>query len=206
MTNRKIEEIKQIVLNIYMALEIKDFPVDLHYLLESYGIQVYTYSECGRDICLKYSKDSFSFGSKIFYDETLYSKRIRFSIAHELGHIMLNHTRLAENKRIEEKEADRFAASLLVPLVAVSRLDYKTLELLIDYFDISKKAANIAFAEYKHTYKGYRFMSYCDKKLFDYLYNDTYNLSENSSCVYSDHMMEVAFQSAENNWLYGDDY
>lgn len=208
MTYERLEEIKQIILNIYTTLKISDFPIDLNYILDSYGIHVYTYSFSGRELCLKYSEDSFSFGSKIFYDETMYYKRIRFSIAHELGHIMLNHTRLEENKSFEEEEADRFAASLIVPLVAVSRFNYITLESLMDHFNISRRAANIAYGEYKHNYRGYNSFSECDKKLYDYLFNDTYGQPRRyvNKSGYNKYMLDSSFLAAENNWLYGDDY
>lgn len=202
MTDERLEEIKQIVLNIYKTLDITDFPIDLNHIIDSYGIQLYEYSTCGRELCLKYSEDSFSFGSKIFYDERMYSKRIRFSIAHEIGHIMLNHTRLEENKRIEEEEADRFAACLLIPIVAVARIDYISVEILMQHFDISKQAANIAYYEYTHRYRGYHNLGKSDKELFNHLFDDTYVKNQYSYKHISKTESED-FIAAENNWLYG---
>lgn len=53
-------------------------------------------------------------GYFICYDETLSLERQRFTIAHEIGHIVLNHYHYpVENK---EQEASMFAARILMPI------------------------------------------------------------------------------------------
>ncbi len=57
----------------------------------------------------------------ILYDDTVENRhRIFWTIAHELGHVYLRHT--ADGRR-EQREADRFAASLLMPEAVVRFLD-----------------------------------------------------------------------------------
>lgn len=59
--------------------------------------------------------------SLIFYDDKISSKERRnWTIAHELGHIYLSHS--SDGKR-EQKEANQFAASLLMPEEVVAFLD-----------------------------------------------------------------------------------
>ena len=57
----------------------------------------------------------------IFYDERVKSReRINWTIAHELGHIILGHT---DSSEANEHQADMFAASLLIPEAVVRFLD-----------------------------------------------------------------------------------
>lgn len=60
-------------------------------------------------------------GSTIGYNDTQHVHRNRFTVAHEIGHLLFNHTCSGsgvtfEDSRIHEKEAHEFAAELLMPL------------------------------------------------------------------------------------------
>ena len=52
----------------------------------------------------------------ILYDETLPSHRRNFTIAHEIGHLVLGHTTPSPEA---EREADAFAAAFLAPNVLI---------------------------------------------------------------------------------------
>jgi hypothetical protein len=82
--------------------------------------------------------------------------RARFTLAHEFGHIILNHTRIRHRNisdrkierivtqtRIDEAEANRFAGALLIPrhLVDASKA-ISAEELAID-FQVSESAARV---------------------------------------------------------------
>ena len=57
----------------------------------------------------------------IFYDDRTQSReRINWTIAHELGHIILSHK---ENSDENQRQADEFAASLLIPEAVLRFLD-----------------------------------------------------------------------------------
>ena len=56
----------------------------------------------------------------ILYRDRLKPERRNFTIAHELGHILLSH---AENSPSSEREADRFAEALLIPTAVVHLLE-----------------------------------------------------------------------------------
>ncbi len=79
----------------------------------------------------------------IFYDERVKSReRINWTIAHELGHIILRHTDSSESN---EHQADDFAASLLIPEAVVRFLDCQkgspiTPEEMTKYFSASLTA------------------------------------------------------------------
>lgn len=60
----------------------------------------------------------------ILYDDRIENKRrLSFTLAHELGHVLLGHT--GEDERREEQEANAFAASLLSPAIVYHYLTYR---------------------------------------------------------------------------------
>lgn len=78
----------------------------------------------------EYSKDGFTYGDDnknvIFINKDQYITRKRFTLAHELGHIALNHKLELDNipDNVRETEANTFASLLLCPPFIV----LKTLE------------------------------------------------------------------------------
>jgi Zn-dependent peptidase ImmA (M78 family) len=82
----------------------------------------------------------------VLYDEQVENERRRaFTLAHEVGHILLSHGG-GEQAAIEEREANAFAAALLAPEVAVRYLAHRdgcaiTEEWLCGAFFLSKEAA-----------------------------------------------------------------
>lgn len=91
---------------------------------------------------------------------TMKSNRYRWNIAHELGHVVLQHHKISDKTRLFrnqlskqeykefEDEADCFASYLLVPHVALYLLRIKGEQELKDYCKISKAAARIRTEEY----------------------------------------------------------
>ena len=82
----------------------------------------------------------------VLYDERVESPRRRaFTLAHEIGHILLAHEG-GEHAATEEREANAFAASLLAPAVAVRYLAHRrgcpiSTELIAGSFFLSREAA-----------------------------------------------------------------
>lgn len=83
--------------------------------------------------------------------------RTRFSVAHELGHIMLHVAELAElevrvdaehNERVED-EANKFAGRLLIPDAALKRLQDPRPEDLATRFHVTLVAANARLREWR---------------------------------------------------------
>ena len=94
---------------------IKAPPVNLGIICDRLGIEVYTMP------CDAFGAMFLLRGDKKFLlaNEKLPQGRFRFSIAHELGHILLNHEPLKHiyerRKPSVERQADSFAAELLLP-------------------------------------------------------------------------------------------
>lgn len=104
-----------------------------------------------------------TFGQKkviILYNSNVDEKmieRIRFTLAHELGHFILNHPFITDNavlarKGITEKEhkhfeieADNFAKELLAPSFVVHALKDFSVENISESFEISKSSSKISY-------------------------------------------------------------
>ena len=66
---------------------------------------------------------------------------IRFTLAHEIGHIVLNHT---EDNEVANKEANCFARNLLCPIPVQRMLDLREPLELCDVFDVGERMADIS--------------------------------------------------------------
>lgn len=87
----------------------------------------------------------------IFYDSTLPVGRQRFTVAHEIGHLILGHVgpgmATVENReptgseRAEERQANQFAARLLAPACVLHELGAVTADAIQDACGISRQAA-----------------------------------------------------------------
>ncbi len=107
---------------IRKALNLKDLPVkDINTLLESNGIIVV---ELDTDICLF---DGVSFitdnGYKVIVvNKSMSNDRKRFTLAHELGHLIMHSSEefLFPDHRDKEDEANRFASEFLMPSTVIA--------------------------------------------------------------------------------------
>ena len=98
--NKRYEEIKKIVVELFTELNLYDVPIDCFKICEMLGIVVIKYSDVKeekRKACKEFSKDGFCMEIEkndqsvfyIYYDDSMYDRRIRFTIMHEIGHIDL---------------------------------------------------------------------------------------------------------------------
>lgn len=87
----------------------------------------------------------------IFFDSSLPSGRQRFTVAHEIGHLLLGHVgpgmATVENReptgseREEERQANQFAARLLAPACVLHEIGALTPEAIQQVCGISRQAA-----------------------------------------------------------------
>ncbi len=97
--------------------------LNLNRLCRGEGVHVFTYSQAEKilkklhiDRFMK-ENDGFTFAKMIFFDNTQTLERQRYTIAHELGHILIGHITGAPSDYADaELEADAFAFNLLSPL------------------------------------------------------------------------------------------
>jgi Zn-dependent peptidase ImmA (M78 family) len=84
----------------------------------------------------------------IGYNPSFHQHRQRFTVAHEIGHMLLGHTSVTSqfnltSKKIEELEANQFAAELLMPL-PIFKIDFalnkRNVRALADLYNVSLEA------------------------------------------------------------------
>lgn len=163
---KRYTEIRDADWQLLLDLQIKELPVKISEILTALGIKVYTYkgnysnlASFGLEDMTK-SCDAFTLRLNgkyiIFYDESKLPARIRFTLAHELGHIILGsgftktktgmlitarNSEPAENDSPEETEANMFAARLLAPSCVLHELKLFTVEEIMKCCNITQSAA-----------------------------------------------------------------
>lgn len=136
------------ILNVYKKCGIHDFPFPCIPIFQYYGYSVKTYIEAASSTqqlrtLHSFSTDAFTdYNSKtVFYNDSIGNKRIRFSLMHELGHIILG----SDN----DFDADTFSGGILAPRSIVYAMKIKTAEDISKQFGISITAANRVAGEMK---------------------------------------------------------
>ncbi len=134
-------------------------PVDVKAIAEKLGIEVEP-GDAEMDISGEVCSEQENGGYVIRYNPRDHEVRRRFTIAHEIGHVVLGH--LSDRDRClrdprehytidnfdpVERDANRFAAALLMPAdavrAAVLRMEKPTISNLAEVFKVSKLAMEI---------------------------------------------------------------
>lgn len=163
-------EVTNIAYNFLSSLNKYELPVDIIEILSSFSnVLVFSYSEWAKRNNMTFSEVTefaksedgcTSFDPKtgrfiVLYNNLIRnSGRIRFTLAHEMGHIILNHfdskssvTTICRNNFdfIEdvraEREADMFAAEFLIPSCFVRYLPDEDIQYLSHTFAVSETTA-----------------------------------------------------------------
>nr|DAI01671.1 MAG TPA: IrrE protein [Caudoviricetes sp.] len=166
MSSPDYKKVHKTVKSVLREYNITSFPIDPKEILRKSGVRCLSYSEIKQfpefedrvatllefdvdAVCIKVDKRYL-----VLYNDTVaYEDRIRFTLAHELGHIKLGHLDDKPNgwlKRYKtvyskdpiEKESDAFAAELLAPTVLayLTNLDVYDVQ---NIFHVSFSCANI---------------------------------------------------------------
>ena len=147
-----LEQIKIIekTLEVFKKCDVKTFPIDCIKIITGLGIPLYKYSDLPEkkiNKCLQVSNDAFTLQGVIIYNDKFpHKERQRFSLMHEVGHIVLNHKGESSDN---EKEADLFASNILAPRSIIWYLHLDSVKNICETFDVSCMAANRILADYK---------------------------------------------------------
>lgn len=143
---------------ILIDCEVKELPVKIVKLCRSLGIQVKYYeSTDGNDgYCKMYPNKPF-----IFVNKTCSKERQRFTVAHELGHIILGHVgkyslvnrEPSANDNPIESEANVFASRLLAPACVLHEIGVKNPRQISELCGISLQSAEIRFGRFQELEK-----------------------------------------------------
>lgn len=143
--SNRYEEIAKTSFELFVDYGIVKFPIDVFLLAKKMGIIVYKYSEFNSDdrlVIMNGSDDGLHWRYDnqfyIAYNDLRINTRIRFTIAHEIGHIVLGHTETTDEN---ESEADFFARNLLVPPCVLLEKKIDTEEDIMLTFNVSLSVA-----------------------------------------------------------------
>lgn len=175
LTYNRYEEIKSIVVDTLKMGNIANVPICCFQLVQALEIDCIPYSSLSpkqQSVCLEFSDEGFTLDDTIYYNDTQIDTRIRFTIMHEIGHIVLGHT---EEDELSESEANFFAKYILVPPVLVYAIDtagnvsedeirhifnvsHPVAEYAVDYYNKWTSHINFGLAEvdiaiYNHFYR-----------------------------------------------------
>lgn len=167
----KYKESRNLSWEILISQNVHALPVKISEICTSYGINIYSYSQNAKLINklkadkLKIGNDGFTTavgGGKpiIFFDDSKSPERSRFTIAHELGHILLEHVGRynlinrepsSEDNPIEQA-ANVFASRLLAPACVLWGLNVHTPEEIMGYCNLTYTAATFRAERMKQLY------------------------------------------------------
>lgn len=120
---------------------IRELPVKLIPMCRKMGIRVLRYCDVPQIVDKSESGCQAEIDGNIYilYDETVSPQRKRFTIAHELGHIIMRHTGIPD----DEHEANIFASRLLMPACVLYECHAETPEQIMEMCFVSRMAAKI---------------------------------------------------------------
>ena len=145
---------------VLASTAIDKLPVDLEKVCKHYNIRVYYFSQateiielfelqrfCDANNCFCFCPDGKT--NLILVDDNLNKKEQRLMIAHELGHILMDHLTLYNTeissgmKEYYEMEADMFALTLLAPIPILSAIKTPNKHYTSTICDIPWYVANV---------------------------------------------------------------
>ena len=134
--------------------------IDIFEIIKDYkNIRLFTYAEAANKQKCTFShfiqsipsaygftiSDKNSNKHLVFYNDFKDDTTIRFTLAHELGHIILQHD---EDNDISNKEANCFARNLLCPIPIAREFNLRTVEDYVSCFQVSEPMAEVSL-DYK---------------------------------------------------------
>lgn len=179
MSYRDYQNARDAAWRILLDCKIGRLPVDLSLICKVLGVRTASYSTNRALIqrrnlsAIVARSDGLSFFAGdmpvVLYNETCTPERIRFTIAHELGHIVLGHISpggvTTANREpnpqddLKETTANQFAARLLAPACVLWALDIHTADEVARICHISKQAAEFRADRMKALYSRDKFLS-----------------------------------------------
>lgn len=173
----RYKDIRNATWQVLIDFNITSIPVSVTAIARAADILVVKNSEVNE---LKSNEAGVSISNRgewyIVYDDSMARGCIRFTIAHELGHIFLGHVltvgyharTVNASKPGVEREADIFASRLLMPACVIWGLNLHTAKDIQDVFDVSYTAAKIRAERMQILYERNRFLtSPLEKRLYD---------------------------------------
>lgn len=150
LTQLRKSEIKKSVLQVLKGGEIHSLPVDLNRIFNFYHWGLLTFVEAKTEgLQVDTSQDGYTIAAckndkwkyTVVYDDACIPARVRWTIAHEIGHIALKHALNRANGVIENEEAQYFAEQLLSPIAVVAKMGARTETDVMNLCNVSSTAS-----------------------------------------------------------------
>nr|DAK67164.1 MAG TPA: IrrE protein [Caudoviricetes sp.] len=170
-------KVYNITSNFISENKLFQYPIDLFSLCKIYGWKIKYYNKKDNKEFLQISTDGFVVQNNnkyiIFLNKDMLLSRQRFTIAHEIGHIILGHHNLdgynlIANNGLDtdvEQEANMFARLILCP-PQITRYLPKNANCISNLFKVSKQMAELTLQ-----------YSYCDLKGMEFIEDISYEKS-----------------------------
>lgn len=173
MNYRKYKESRDLVWRVLLQEGVRELPVNIVGLCKQMGIRVQHFVPTGES-------DGYTAvflgAPRIFTSSACSPERQRFTVAHELGHILLGHVGEAElvNREPDPKDnpleqaANVFASRLLAPACVLWALNARTPEEIAALCRISHQAATFRAERMKLLYERNKFLtSPMERKVYE---------------------------------------
>ncbi len=188
MSYRNYQNARDEAWRILLDSKIDSLPVDLNIICKTLGVRTASYGanhaliQRRNLVTIVARSDGLSFFAGdmpvILYNETCTPERIRFTVAHELGHIVLRHVSPGDvtiknrepspHDDPKETVANQFAARLLAPACVLWGLDLHTAKDIAQVCHISKQAAKFRADRMDVLYSRNKFLSSpMERRLYD---------------------------------------
>lgn len=152
----RYEEIKEVVADTIEDAKITSFPFDVFEVARRLDVKLVSYqslSDKRKNACLSKSEDAFSIliefenrmEWRIYYNQEIGYHRVRFTIMHELGHIMLDHD---DGNEVEESEANFFSKHILAPPCIMHKVGIEDYVDIVSNFEVSEEMATYQIEYY----------------------------------------------------------
>ena len=152
--SNEFDRIEKAVVDLYKKLRLDQVPLDPFVIASKLGFLVKKYSDLPMDTQI-YLKNNEREGVSLFdpdigtfvicYDDNISYSRIRFTIMHEIGHIMLGHR---EESVLAKRMADYYAAYSLAPSPLIRKFKCEDYLDISNTFDVSQECAYCCFCRY----------------------------------------------------------
>lgn len=178
MDYRDYQNARDAAWRILIDCNIDQLPVNLNTVCRKLKIRALTYGKNTKLIeraslsQAVHRTDGMTFYARetpiILFDEKMLPARAKFTVAHELGHIILGHVKPGNvttvnrepqpNDEPEERAANQFAARLLAPACVLWGLDVHTTEEIMELCHISRQAAQFRAQRMEELYRRNKFL------------------------------------------------
>ena len=158
---------------ILLKADITSLPVDLSKVLKAVDVKAILYCDAFFDADSPKLRGSDGFVTKIGGKKAIYlnerkgtTQRRRFTMAHEIGHIVLDHpinpiiyrnSEVDENQSPTEIQANIFARDLLMPAGVLAALHVTTVDEIMQICNVSYTSAQIRLERLTELYKRNKF-------------------------------------------------